>query len=197
MHVLIPFAATLDPACRQAFDALKLPQLGRLLATLAPGPIDAASEFSLTPAHERVQARWQGLPLQDGRAPFAAVAALGAATQLCPAVAADKQTHTPHGAWAFITPCHWVLGQDHVSMGDPDDLELSPQHSDQLRQSMQPYFAEDAIDLFPYQASTWLARSDFFSGLACASSASTRPGIRSRLSLVQRIPSVEVAMRIL
>ncbi len=165
MHALIPFAATLDATCRQRQSELKLPQLERLLSALTPGLTDQGDEFSLTPPHERLQAQCAGLTLRDGLVPFASGAARALRAQgllLAGTVAARE-------AWAFVTPCHWQLGQDHVSMSDPEALELSESHCLELLRTMQPYFAEDGIELFHLRRGTWLARSGLFSDLPCAS----------------------------
>jgi hypothetical protein len=162
MHLLIPLAASLSPGCRQAMASLALPHLARLLSMLEPQATDQGEASSLSPPHERVLARTLGLPLADGHIPFAAQAALRAG------IAPDTPS-APSAAWAFLTPCHWQLGQDHVSMTDPALLELAADESQALLDAMRPFFAEDGIELLPWLAQTWLARSARFDRLASAS----------------------------
>lgn len=169
MHVLIPFAATPDPACREAFSRLKLPHLDALLQRLRPSPVSSWDENSLSPPHEHIQAQQLGLPDDDGLIPFAALAALELSAPNADSISAESSGPDRQQAWAFVTPCHWVLGQDRVSMADPGDLQLSPEHSQRLLQAMRPYFSEDGIELLPYRADTWLARAELFSDLATAS----------------------------
>jgi hypothetical protein len=156
-HLLIPFASCGDPGCGQARDGLKLPALEKLLARLQPAGTDAGDERTLSMPHERVLARQFGLEAPDGCVPWAA-------WQLAQA------GRDPQGAaWAWITPCHWQVGQDHVAMAPPQHLALTPQESQALLQTMRPYFEEDGIELAYDGPTLWLARGEVFRGLASAS----------------------------
>ncbi|APW38822.1 hypothetical protein RD110_17735 [Rhodoferax koreense] len=155
-HLVIPFAAA--ELGRPALSSLQLPNLEKLLARLAPGPTDKGSEESLTPPHERVLAHAQGLASPDGLLPWAALEA----GRLGLAGAAD-------GAWAIVTPCHWEMASAHVDMDDPDGLRLTEAESRTLLAAMQTYFEEDGIALFYVTPTTWLARGEWFRGLATAS----------------------------
>lgn len=143
--------------------SLSLPHLRQLLAQLAPGRSDAGDAQSLNAPHERALAQALGWLAPDGRIPFAAPSAgLNAGV----------------ASWAFVTPCHWQMGQDHVRMLDPAVLQLSAEHAQQLHQAMRPYFAEDGIDLHGVclpshtgqpAALSWLAKGELFRDMACAS----------------------------
>ena len=159
VHLLIPFAVCSAPECAAALRALSLPRLEKLLARLAPVPGNAepGGEHTLSMPHERVLAREYGLAAPDGCIPWAAwqVAQAGR----------DPQD----AAWAWITPCHWRVGTDHVAMGHPRDLQLDASDSQALLQAMRPFFEEDGIVL-EYDAPTrWLARAEVFRGLPTAS----------------------------
>jgi len=145
-HLLIPFASSRDEGCAAALAMLALPNLEKLLARLAPGAIDRADEATLSMPHERVLARACGLPAADGVIPWAAwqVAQAGR----------DPGAH----AWAHVTPCHWRVGQDHVAMGHPHDLQLEARESQALLAAMQPYFEGDGIALEYDSPTLWLAR---------------------------------------
>lgn len=156
-HLLIPFASSPEPGCREALRGLALPRLEQLLARLAPGEPDAGNETSLSPPHERVLARACGLAPVDGRIPWAAWQV--------------KQSGRDPGdaAWALITPCHWRVGSDHVAMDDPAGLELHEADSRALLAAVRPYFEEDGIAL-EYSAPTlWLARGETFRDFPAAS----------------------------
>lgn len=156
-HLLIPFAASADEGCVQARRALKLPHLEKLLARLQPQHTDAGDEQMLAMPHERVLARAFGIDAPDGCIPWAA-------WQLAQA-GRDAQG----AAWAWITPCHWQVGQDHILMAHPQQLQLSAGESQTLLAAMRPYFEQDGIAL-EYDAPTrWLARADVFRGFASAS----------------------------
>jgi hypothetical protein len=158
MHLLIPFAYCSSEACRLALPALKLPNLGKLLRRLTPEPIDAGDASSLSPPHERALARILGLPVADGRIPWAAWHAQAA-----------KLEPGADGDWAFITPCHWQAGAKHAAMGAAELVDFPALESQILLSAMRPYFEEDGIALHYQQPCRWLARGEAFRGLASAS----------------------------
>ncbi|WP_404302024.1 phosphoglycerate mutase [Alicycliphilus denitrificans] len=158
-HLLIPLAASTAEGCRQALQDLALPQIDRLLARLTPAGLDAGSETDFSPPHERALARHLGLPAgQEGRIPWAA----WHRQQMQPQAAQDA-------AWAFITPCQWQAGANHVLLADPALLRLTEADSRALLEILAPWFAEDGITLIYDQPTRWLARGAVFDGLATAS----------------------------
>jgi len=157
VHLLIPFAVSSAPECAAALRPLALPHLEKLLARLARGDAQPGDEHTLSMPHEQVLARECGLAAPDGCIPWAAwqVAQAGR----------DPQ----QAAWAWITPCHWRVGTDHVVMGHPQQLQLDASDSQAFLEAMQPFFEQDGIAL-EYDAPTrWLARGEVFRGLATAS----------------------------
>lgn len=157
VHLLIPFAACLAPACSEAAEKLQLPQLQRLLGRLAPAAGDEGDERSLSPPHERVLAAACGLPAPDGCIPWAAWQV-------------QQAGGDPLGqAWAWITPCHWHVATDHIVMKHPQDLRLDADESKALLAAMQPFFDQDGITLEYHAPTRWLARGELFRGLATAS----------------------------
>jgi hypothetical protein len=134
-----------------------LPSLEKLLARLGPAATDEGEEHAFSMPHERVLAREIGLPHADGLIPWAA-------WQL------SQAGRDPEGAaWAWITPCHWEVGQDHISMGHPRQLDLPAEESQAFLAAMQPWFEQDGI-LLEYDGPTrWLARGEVFRGLPSAS----------------------------
>lgn len=159
-HLLIPYAGRGTPGCRAALAALKLPNLERLLARLAPAGEDAQDESTLSPPHERALAVSLGLTAGDGLIPWAAHEAreLG-----LPAAVSGE-------GWGLMTLCHWQVGIDDVALGDPGQLQISAGESSALREAVRPFFEEDGIDVHPTpDPGRWLARSALFDGLATAS----------------------------
>lgn len=154
MHLLIPFAATPDPACRQALRGLPLPCLAQLLGRLQAQPIVRGTADDPELAHERALATALGLP---SPAPWAALAA--------------RRLGLDPGAqaWAFVTPCHWEIGQAHVTLHDPQALGLCEDESRALLAAMQPYFSEDGLALHYERADRWLACGEPLRGLHGAS----------------------------
>ncbi|MCX7246191.1 MAG: phosphoglycerate mutase [Burkholderiales bacterium] len=155
MHLLIPFAHCSSEGCDMALRTLKLPQLQKLLSSLAAQGAEQSDPLSLSAPHERALARALALPLADGMIPWAALQA--------------RQTLAAGGAWGFITPCHWKIGSQHVVMSGSALTDFSEQDARALLGAMQPYFAEDGISLHYQQPRRWLAQSELFDGLATAS----------------------------
>lgn len=157
-HLLIPLAASPAEGCRQALQNLALPHLDRLLARLSPADADTGAETDFTPPHERALARHLGLPAgPQGTTPWAAWH--------------RQQVHPglPGDAWAFVTPCQWQVGADHVMLTDPARLQLDEAASRALLAIVAPWFAEDGIALHYDQPTRWLAQGAVFADLATAS----------------------------
>jgi hypothetical protein len=117
MHLLIPFASALSESATQVLRDLALPNLAQLLARLTLAERDDADAFTLSPPHERAWAHAQGWRGADGCLPFAAHAA-----------AADG-IEVGNLAWGLVTPAHWHVGRDHVTLADPAALNLSADES--------------------------------------------------------------------
>jgi hypothetical protein len=155
--LLVPFAASRAAGCLEALRSLALPHLEKLLSRLSCVATDEGSEHTLSMPHERALAAAYGLQAPDGRIPWAAWQVHQAGLD------------TRHAAWAWITPCHWRVGRDHIAMEHPQELQLDPKESQALLAAMQPYFEQDGIRL-DYDAPTlWLARGEIFRDLATAS----------------------------
>nr|WP_255429334.1 phosphoglycerate mutase [Ramlibacter albus] len=136
---------------------LDLPHLEKLLARLAPEAADEGEATTLTLPHERVLARECGLSAPDGQLPWAAWQVQQGGRE------------TGDEAWAWLTPCHWRVGADHIAMTHPQELQLSAGESRALLDAMQPYFTEDGLAV-EYDAPTlWLARGEMFRNLPAAS----------------------------
>ncbi len=160
MHLLIPFAGVLSEAGRQAAAHLVLPQLQGLLQCLAPPQPqdrDDGDAWSLSPPHERALALalgWQGA---DGCLPWAARQAV-----------ADG-IDTGSRAWGLVTPVHWHVGTDQVSLIDPEQLLLDETTSRAFFDAMHELFAGVGIDLCYGTAGRWYAAHDMLAAMPCAS----------------------------
>jgi hypothetical protein len=157
MHLLIPFAAPLAEAGRQAAAALVLPQVRALLAALHEVERDTAEPSSLSPPHERARARAIGWPSADGSLPGAALEARarGLAT-------ADR-------AWGLITPAHWHLGTEQVSLVDPAALALDEATSRQFFDAVHHLFDSEGYGLYYAAPLRWYLSHASLDGLATAS----------------------------
>ena len=158
MRLLIPFANSTSPDCQAALKSLALPNLSKLLRKLPLAYTDAAGEATLSPPHERALAAAFGISSADGQIPFGAYQAVQAGHSVLPGQ-----------AWAVITPCHWAVQSQHITMLNPRALNLQEEESRALLAAMLPFFVEDGIDLIYDEPARWLARGEAFAGLACAS----------------------------
>lgn len=152
MHLILPYAASQRwPDAQAPWGAL--PGLQRLLARMCRVQVisDAAWErpHPLMP-HERVLAQALGWP-DAGPWPWAA-----------------HETGIA-GPQAWITPCHWQVGMDQVVMLPPRALGLTEEESRQLMQAMQPYMAQDGLQLQWHSPLQWLAQGALLQHLTPAS----------------------------
>ena len=173
MHLIVPFASPpaggMPPgASAEASTAwraphpprlqgLHLPRLATLVARWRAGAADVDEPTSLTPPHERALGRALGLQAQDGCWPLAAVEA------------ARLGLPGSDGAWAWLSPAHWRLGTEQVSMADPAALALDEASSRAFLETLRPVFEEQGITLHPVSAQRWLACHGDFEGVPCAS----------------------------
>ncbi|MBC7955868.1 MAG: hypothetical protein H7Y33_08375 [Cytophagales bacterium] len=157
MHLLIPFASALSERGTQALRKLNLPHLTQLLARLTPTERFGSDEYSLSPPHEHALAHSLGWTGADGAFPYAAHNAAQDGI--------DIGTH----AWGQLTPVHWHVGAEHVSLPDPHVLHLSAQESHTLFEAVRPLFETEGW-LMAWGAPTrWYAAHDSLDGLPCAS----------------------------
>lgn len=166
MHLVLPFASTLSPSAAQAASTLTLPHLEVLLARLAAGPRDDGDEASLSPPHERALARAWGWPLEDGLLPFAAGSVRREPAWSESATGAPDPDTT---GWGLLSPTHWHVGTDQVSLTDPAALDLSPEDSRALCQAVAVLFEDDGWSLHWAAPTRWYAAHPSLATLPTAS----------------------------
>lgn len=157
MHLLIPFASATSEPAQYVLRDLVLPQLTQLLKRFTPGERLTGDEYSLTPPHERVLAKacsWQG---SDGCLPFAAQAA-----------AADGLVVDQH-AWGLMTPTHWLVGRDHITLTDPTALALNETESRAIFEATRHLFESEGFGLHWAAPTRWYLQHDSLANLPCAS----------------------------
>jgi hypothetical protein len=131
MHLLIAHASGGGDAARAALAGLQAadwPHLARLLAGAPLTHDDGGDELSASPPHERALARLRGWQGGDGCWPVAAHRA------------ALDGLDTGDAAVALLTPAHWHLGTEQVSMLDPALLALGPDESRALFEAVATLF---------------------------------------------------------
>ncbi len=157
MHLMIPFASTLSEGCRHTLRDLQLPNLSRLLARLTPTVREGSDETSLTPPHERALAAALGLHGADGCLPWAA------------RLAALDGIDTGNAAWGLLTPAHWHLAADHVSLVDPAELALDEVDSHALLKAVRPLFESEGWHIAWGAPLRWYVAHEALLDLPCAS----------------------------
>lgn len=159
-----------------------LPELARLRAFIARMQIDeviTADEASLATPFELALARAHGLPHQSGLVPWAAF-----------------ETSTLGTPCAWLSPCHWQVSLDQVSLLDPGELALSEGESRALMGAIEPLLAEDGIQLRYVRPEAWLAQGALLQGVATASMARARGTPLTPETLMQaRDPTQGVRLR--
>lgn len=148
-HLVISHAHAAGPRCTEALQALQLPQLQALLGQMQVQPRESTEAGALSGADERAAAHALGLPVKDGLLPWAAREAQALQLPLAGS-----------SAWARITPCHWEIATGHVRMPDPATLALQEAESRALMDAMQPWFAEDGVQLHWVAPLHWLAQGE-------------------------------------
>ncbi len=156
MHLLVAHAGASSPACAETLGHLELPHLAALLGRLVAGARDEGDEESLSPPHERALARELGWSVADGCLPWAAreAAAAGIGTGTAP--------------WGRVTPVHWLLARDHVSLVHPAALALSDDESRALFDAVRELFESDGWRLAYGGPLAWYASHESLAGLPCA-----------------------------
>jgi hypothetical protein len=143
MQLLIPFAAPLSEAGRQALPSLRLPHLDALLSRWRETARDEGDEDSLSPPHERALARALGWEVQDGLIPWAAHDAAAAGLP-------------PQRPWGRLTPVHLLLGSDHIGLTDPSLLNLAEDESRRLFEAVSELFVSEGFELHWHGPLNWL-----------------------------------------
>jgi len=157
MHLLIPHASGLSPACQAALRTLELPTLRALLARMTPGERDEGDEYSLSAPHERAPARALGLTGADGALPWGARQA-----------GADGVA-TGDLAWGLLTPVHWHVGSDHLSVVNPDALALGEADSRALFDAVRALFETEGYALVWGAPLRWYVAHESLTELPTAS----------------------------
>ncbi|MBI5721976.1 MAG: hypothetical protein HZC37_30245 [Burkholderiales bacterium] len=156
MHCIVPFAAPGSEAGRAALATMQWPRLQALLPRLALVDRDEGEPTTFSPPHERVLARalgWQG---DDGCWPFAARAAR--ADGIDPG----------DDAWGLVSPVHWHLGTDQVSLADPEALQLDEAGARTLFEAVRPLFEDEGLRLAYGHATRWYVAHESLRGLRTA-----------------------------
>ena len=157
MHLLIPHASALSPACAHTLSHLALPHLAALLARLDAGALTPGDEYSLNPPHERALAQVLGLQGEDGALPWAARAA------------AEDGISPGDRPWGLLSPVHWSVGREHVTLGDPAALALDEAESRALFDAVRELFESEGFRLAWGAPLRWYAAHESLDGLPCAS----------------------------
>ncbi|WP_051237528.1 hypothetical protein [Ottowia thiooxydans] len=148
-HLLIPGALFPLPPDQPRPPLPRLPHLEALLRHLRPDSTIACDDDNPSDPAELATARALGLPSEPGRIPWAAL-----------------ETGTIGTPCAWLIPCHWQLGMDHVLLADTAHLGLTEAQSRALLASAEPLLREDGIDVRYVMPNAWLAQGEVFRALS-------------------------------
>ena len=157
MHLLIPFASALSDAATHVLRDLPLPNLAQLLGRLTPTLRDDADPLTLSPPHERAWAAAQGWTGADGCLPFAAQAAVADGIDVGGL------------AWGLVTPSHWHVGRDHVTLADPAALQLDAAESRAAFDAVRELFVSEGFRFEWGATLRWYVAHDRLAQLPTAS----------------------------
>jgi hypothetical protein len=156
MHLLIPFASTLAEGCVHTLRDLQLTNLSRVMARFVPTQRDSGDQASLSPPHERALASVLGLTGADGCLPWAA------------RQAALDGIAVGDAAWGLLTPAHWHLAANHVSLVDPAELALDEFGSRALLDAVRGLFESAGWRIAWGAPLRWYAAHETLRELPCA-----------------------------
>jgi hypothetical protein len=156
MHLLIPFASALAAPPDRLSAVARLPRLQALRARLTEDQRDVADEWSFLPPHERALAQALGWPRADAQ-PWAAWQA-------------PRDGIEPgDAAWGWITPAHWHLGTDQVSLLDPVELQLDEPAAREVFETLRELLTSAGYGFHYGTPLRWYVSHDSLAGLATAS----------------------------
>ena len=153
-HLIVSYATADEAGCQQALASLQLPHLAQLMKLRPTTDTDTGEAEDFAPPHERALASALGLPTRA--TPWAALHQL------------HNGQNPGDAAYAFITPCVWSISPDQVRMGDLAAAAMGEAESRALLALLQPWFAEDGIDLVYDRPDRWVARGEVFRNLETA-----------------------------
>lgn len=168
LHLLIADATPALPAGATLPALPPLPRLDALLPRLQRADTITCDDDAPDTPFERALARAHGLPGVPGQVPWAAF---------------DSGSVGTPCAW--LRPCHWQLGMDHVTLLPPGELTLTEAESRALLAAVQPLLQDDGLTLRYVRPDAWLAQGELLRGLSTWSMAraAERPLTRELLSL--------------
>jgi hypothetical protein len=136
--------------------------------TASPDSAHDEAEYRLSPPHEAALARLAGWPGRDGNWPLAAWWAQQ--DGLAPTTLAGPAASTaPAPGLARLTPVHWHVGAEQISLLDPRQLELDANESRGLLQAVLPSFEAVGWRMSWGAPLRWYAAHADLHGLASAS----------------------------
>ena len=156
-HLVVPFAAPLSPAGRAAGKTLRWPGLQACLRRMREATRDEGNELSLSTPHERAVARDLGWTLRDGLLPFAA------------RLAAQDGVPDAGLPMALLSPTHWHLGTEQMSLGDPEALLLDEATSRALFDATRETFSSEGFAVYYGAPPRWYLAHESLAQMPCAS----------------------------
>lgn len=159
-HRLVPWCASPVGLGEQALAQLPaLPGLQGLMSRLPVQQWLTGDEFDPLAPHERLLARLAGWPdAADAAVPWAALWAH-----------LDGLPVEPGQAWGLVTPGHWWMGREHLTLVHPGELALDEAESRGFFDAVAPLFTSEGWQLHWAAPLRWYARHESLASLPTAS----------------------------
>ena len=159
LTLTIAHASAATQEAEAAIATLALPHLEGLLARLQAAERLGVDEYDLDAPHEQVLAADLGWSAPAGQLPFAAWRAAADGLDMAPAAL----------PWGQLTPCHWLVGRDKITLVDPQALDLDETESRALFEALRPSFEAEGWTLQWGAPLRWYARHAVLAELRTAS----------------------------
>lgn len=161
-HVMVPWAASLSDACERALplldDPLTFANLHALLKRLSAQQWLRGDEYTLNTPHERIWAQAHGWEAgENSLIPLAAHQA------------GLDGLEVGREAWGLFTPCHWLMGHDHLTLLHPDELALTEGEAREIFEAVAPLFEDEGWRLRWGTSMRWYVSHESLADLPTAS----------------------------
>ncbi len=162
VHVMVPWAASLSEGCERGLplldDPLTFVNLHALLKRLGAQQWLRGDEYALNTPHERIWAQAQGWPAGE--------------TSMIPLAAHQARADgldVGRDAWGLFTPCHWLMGHDHLTLLHPDELALTEGEAREVFEAVSPLFEDEGWRLRWGSNTRWYVSHESLANLPTAS----------------------------
>lgn len=162
-HIIIPWASALAPGWQDALGRLQameqqgeLPNLLMLRTVLRLSSHWRSDEYAPHLPHEVLWASAMGWLPEKPEAPPPGPIPTGAWLAFTAGLTGAAGASDEPEGWGIITPCHWSMGHDSLTMQPPEQLNLDATASRELFDAAYPWFESSGWTLHWVNPLQWL-----------------------------------------